>query len=57
MEWLIPILLVLTINEFFARKAKLRKNNNLGAFFHLLGLVFLSISLALVVYFVTTGRA
>lgn len=56
MKWLIPILLVLTINEYFARRAKLRKNNNIGAFFHLVAMVFLFIALTLVIYFVYTGE-
>jgi len=56
MKWLIPILLLMTINEYFARQNKLRKNNNMGAFFHLVALIFLSIALALVTYFEFSGK-
>jgi len=56
MKWLIPILLFLTINEYLARQKKLKKNNNIGALFHLIALIFLFIALVLVTYFVLTGR-
>lgn len=57
LKWVIAILVILIFNEYYGRKSKLRRNNNVGAFFHLGGMVFLSIALVIAVYFVYTGKA